>query len=53
MASELYESLDPKFAYDAAWSEEIKRRVDKLKAVTVKTIPWEQFRRKMLNQQGD
>jgi len=53
IASELYESLDPEFASDAAWSAEIKRRVEELESGTVKGIPWEQVRQKMLDYKGD
>ena len=34
---------------EAAWSDEIKRRVADLDAGTVETIPWEEVRRRLLD----
>lgn len=53
IASELYESIDPEFADEAAWSAEVQRRVAELKAGTVETISWEQVRQKMLDYKGE
>jgi putative addiction module component (TIGR02574 family) len=53
IADSIYESIDSDIDYDAAWSEEIKRRVEELDSGKVKTIPWEEVRQKMLDYQGD
>jgi putative addiction module component (TIGR02574 family) len=34
---------------DAAWAAEIERRVAELEAGTVKSIPWEEVRRRLLD----
>src|SRR5712692_450267 len=49
LAGLLIESLDPEPEADveAAWSEEIRRRVAELDAGTVKTIPWEDVRKEL------
>jgi putative addiction module component (TIGR02574 family) len=46
LAGLLIESLDPasEEAVEAAWSEEIARRVAELDAGTIETIPWEEVR---------
>ena len=46
LAGLLIESLDPGPEPDveAAWSEEVARRVAELDAGTVETIPWEEVR---------
>jgi putative addiction module component (TIGR02574 family) len=48
LANSLFESLDHPVdeGAEAAWQEEIKRRVDDIRLDRVKTIPWEQVRRK-------
>jgi putative addiction module component (TIGR02574 family) len=42
LAGELIQSLDDHLDDDAeeAWSDEIRRRLDRLDAGTAKTIPW-------------
>jgi putative addiction module component (TIGR02574 family) len=48
LANRLLESLEPVFAspeIEAAWAAEIKRRLDDLDSGREKTIPWEQARR--------
>ena len=54
LADRLYESLGPPDAgdVDAAWAEEIKRRIDDLESGRAKAIPWEQARR-MIFGDGD
>jgi len=48
LASSLIDSLDSAIDPDAeqAWQEEIARRLASLEDGTVKTIPWEEVRRK-------
>ena len=50
LAGLLIESLeaDTESDVEAAWSDEIKRRVADLDAGTVETIPWEEVRRRLL-----
>jgi putative addiction module component (TIGR02574 family) len=47
LAARLIDSLDPGADDDAeaAWSEEIRRRVDDLKNGRVRSIPWDEVRR--------
>jgi putative addiction module component (TIGR02574 family) len=47
----LIESLeaDPEPDIEAAWSDEVKRRVADLDAGNVETIPWEEVRRRLLD----
>jgi putative addiction module component (TIGR02574 family) len=50
LASRLFESLDDEPAEEgaeAAWEEEIKRRVDDIRSGRVKTIPGEQVLREI------
>ena len=49
LAGLLIESLDPEPdpEVEAAWSEEIRRRLAELDAGTVKTIPWEDVRKEL------
>lgn len=49
LAGLLIESLDPEPETDveAAWSDEVRRRVAELDAGTVKTIPWEEVRNEL------
>ena len=51
LAGSLLESLDgppedPE-AVEAAWSEEIARRIEDLDSGKAKTVPWEEVRRKL------
>jgi putative addiction module component (TIGR02574 family) len=49
LAGELIQSLDPDVDPDAeaAWSEEIRARLERLDAGTAKTIPWSEARRRL------
>jgi putative addiction module component (TIGR02574 family) len=49
LAGELIQSLDREVDADAeaAWSEEIRTRLDRLEAGTAKTIPWSEVRRRI------
>jgi putative addiction module component (TIGR02574 family) len=51
LAGLLIESLeaDPDPDVEAAWSDEIKRRVADIDAGNVETIPWEDVRRRLLD----
>ena len=51
LAGLLIESLEgePDPEVEAAWSAEIERRVAELDAGTVKTIPWEEVLRRLLD----
>jgi putative addiction module component (TIGR02574 family) len=48
LASSLIDSLDPAADVDTelAWQEEIARRLSEIESGTVKTIPWDEVRRK-------
>lgn len=48
LASSLIDSLDPTVDADAelAWQQEIARRLEEVDAGKVKTIPWDEVRRK-------
>jgi putative addiction module component (TIGR02574 family) len=48
LASSLIDSLDPTVDADAeqAWQEEIARRLSEIESGRVKTIPWDEVRRK-------
>ncbi len=50
LAGLLIESLEgePDSGVEAAWAAEIEKRVAELDAGTVKSIPWEQVRRRLL-----
>ena len=50
LAGLLIESLEgePDPDVDAAWAAEIERRVAEVEAGTVKTVPWEEVRRRLL-----
>ncbi|WP_254511971.1 addiction module protein [Anatilimnocola floriformis] len=52
-ASHLLESLDDEFADEAAWSAEIKRRVDDITAGKTQTTPWSEVRQRMLDYKGE
>lgn len=49
LAGRLLESLDghPEEGVEAAWAEEVERRVRQLESGEVKTIPWEEVRAKL------
>ncbi|MEK6375339.1 MAG: addiction module protein [Acidobacteriota bacterium] len=49
LAGRLLESLDgqPDEGVEAAWAEEVERRVRQLESGEVKTIPWEEVRAKL------
>jgi putative addiction module component (TIGR02574 family) len=49
LAGELIQSLDREVDADAeaAWSDEIRTRLDRLDAGTAKTIPWSEARRRI------
>lgn len=49
LAGELIQSLDRDVDGDAeaAWSEEIRARLDRLDAGTARTIPWSEARRRI------
>lgn len=51
LAGLLIESLegDPDPGVEAAWAAEIEKRVAELDAGTVKSIPWEQVRQRLLD----
>lgn len=51
LAGLLIESLEgePDADVDAAWAAEIGRRVTELDAGSVKTVPWEEVRQRLLN----
>jgi len=51
LAGLLIESLEgePDTDVEAAWAAEIEKRVAELDAGTVKSIPWEQVRQRLLN----
>jgi putative addiction module component (TIGR02574 family) len=51
LAGLLIESLeaDPDPDVEAAWSDEIKRRVADIESGNVETIPWEEVRRRLLD----
>jgi putative addiction module component (TIGR02574 family) len=48
LASSLIDSLDPTVDADVelAWQEEITRRLEEIESGRVKSIPWEEVRRK-------
>ena len=54
LASELIESLDEQIDNDAeaAWSVEIRRRLERLDAGLAKTVPWAEARRRILAAAG-
>ena len=51
LAGLLIESLEgePDPDVEAAWAAEIKRRVAEVEAGTVKTIPWEEVRQRLID----
>lgn len=54
LAAQLIDSLDPGSDPDAeaAWAEEIKRRIDEIDSGTVKPIPWDEARPKMFRRRN-
>lgn len=50
LAGELIQSLDPLVDEDAeaAWSAEIRRRLERLDSGLAKTVPWSEARRRIL-----
>ena len=50
LAGELINSLDTQIDEDAeaAWSAEIRRRLDRLDSGLAKTVPWSEARRRIL-----
>ncbi len=56
MAESLLESLDDQPAeegVEAAWSEEIKRRIEEIDSGKVQMIPYEEVRRRLLARLSD
>lgn len=55
LAGLLIETLDPISEPDveAAWSEEIKRRVAEIEAGTVELTPWEEVRAELFGQSNE
>ena len=49
LAGRLLDTLDgqPEEGIEAAWAEEVERRVRQLESGEVKTIPWEEVRAKL------
>jgi putative addiction module component (TIGR02574 family) len=54
LAGALIESLDAEIDEDAeaAWSAEVRRRVENLDAGLAKTVPWAEVRRRILDAAG-
>lgn len=54
LAGELIHSLDTQIDEDAeaAWSAEIRRRLDRLDSGLAKTVPWSEARRRILAAAG-
>jgi putative addiction module component (TIGR02574 family) len=56
IADSLLESLDPSLpdeSAEAAWSEEIKRRVDDIDSGKVQLIPYDEVRRRLIARLSD
>lgn len=53
LAGLLLESLDqaPESGVEAAWAEEIERRVKQLDSGEVKTVPWKDLKDRLLTQE--
>ena len=51
----LIESLDgpPDENVEAAWAEEVERRVREIDSGAVKTVPWEQVRAELFSRMND
>lgn len=54
LAGELIQSLDEQVDEDAeaAWTEEIRRRVERFEGGLAKTVPWAEARRQLLRAAG-
>jgi putative addiction module component (TIGR02574 family) len=54
LAGQLIQSLDPTVDDDveAAWSDEIRRRLERLDAGLAQTIPWDEARRRIWTAAG-
>lgn len=54
IAGELIQSLDDRVDDDAeeAWSDEIRRRLDRLDAGQARTVPWTEARRRIYQAAG-
>lgn len=55
LAARLIESLDPPNGegVEAAWDEEIQRRLEELDSGTVPTVPWQEGRRLIMEDSDD
>ncbi len=55
LAGMLIESLDgpPDENVEAAWAEEVERRVREIESGAVETIPWEQVRAELFSRMSD
>ncbi len=55
LAGMLIESLDgpPDENVEAAWAEEVERRVREIDSGAVKTVPWEQVRAELFSRMND
>ena len=53
LAGLLIESLDPEPDAEAAWSDEVRRRVAELDAGAVKTVHWEEVRKELFARLND
>lgn len=52
LATRLIDSLDPdpdEGDVEAAWSEEVRRRLEDVEQGRVKPVPWDEVRRRMLD----
>jgi len=49
LAAELLASLDgePEEDVEAAWAEEVERRIDEIESGAVKLVPWEDVKRRV------
>jgi len=47
LAGELIQSLDTEVEAEAAWSAEIRARLDRIDAGTATTVPWSEARRRL------
>ena len=56
LATSLFESLDEELAdkgVEAAWSEEVKRRIEEIDSGKVQMIPYEEVRRRLAARLAD
>jgi putative addiction module component (TIGR02574 family) len=49
LAARLIDSLDPDADAEAAWGEEVQRRLDDLEQGRVRSVPWTEARRQILD----